>query len=117
MWNALYTVRGRNAIFGAFNLWCALNHVTVKINRIGKPSIHALQWRFESTCKSLMCPAGFSTSGKPCSARRKSQCHILCLSAVPKLQRHASEKAPCTCGAWVTFCAWPAAAPAGDLVQ
>lgn len=86
VWNALYTVRGRNAIFGAFNLWCALNHVTAKITRIGKPSIHALQWRFESTSKSFMCPAGRSTSGKPCSARRQPQCHILCLSAVPKLQ-------------------------------
>ena len=70
VWNALYTVRSRDAIFGAFNLWCALNHVTVKITRIGKPSVHAVQWRIPSTCKTSMCPAGFSTSGMPYSARR-----------------------------------------------
>ena len=42
VWNVLYVVRGRDAIFGAFNLWCALNHVTVKITRIGKLSIHSI---------------------------------------------------------------------------
>ncbi|CAL5221947.1 g4224 [Coccomyxa viridis] len=34
VWNATYIVRGRQAIFGAFQLWCALNHIKVKINRI-----------------------------------------------------------------------------------
>ena len=36
LWNATYIVRGRQAIFGAFQLWCALNHIEVKINRIGE---------------------------------------------------------------------------------
>ncbi len=36
MWNATYIVRGRQAIFGAYQLWCALNHIEVKINRIGE---------------------------------------------------------------------------------
>ncbi|CAL8465499.1 g5035 [Coccomyxa elongata] len=34
VWNALYIVRGRKAIFGAVNLWCYFNHINVKINRI-----------------------------------------------------------------------------------
>ena len=34
VWNLAYTVTGRRAIFGVFNLWCTLNHVNVKINRI-----------------------------------------------------------------------------------
>ena len=37
VWNATYSVRGRPAIFGAYQLWCALNHIEVKINRIGAP--------------------------------------------------------------------------------
>ena len=37
MWNATYIVRGRQAIFGAFQLWCALSQIEVKINRIGEP--------------------------------------------------------------------------------
>ncbi len=36
VWNATYIVRGRQAIFGAFQLWCALNHIEIKINRIGE---------------------------------------------------------------------------------
>lgn len=35
MWNAMYIVEGREAIFGAVNLWCSINDITVKINRIG----------------------------------------------------------------------------------
>ncbi len=35
VWNALYIVKGRKAIFGAVNLWCYFNHIDVKINRIG----------------------------------------------------------------------------------
>lgn len=35
VWNAMYIVRGRKAIFGAVNLWCYFNHIDVKINRIG----------------------------------------------------------------------------------
>ena len=42
----MYTVRGRRAIFGAVNLWCSLNNIDVKINRIGAPrfsvDIHTL---------------------------------------------------------------------------
>ncbi|CAK0786568.1 hypothetical protein CVIRNUC_009781 [Coccomyxa viridis] len=34
VWNLAYTVTGKRAIFGVFNLWCTLNHVNVKINRI-----------------------------------------------------------------------------------
>ncbi|EIE23049.1 hypothetical protein COCSUDRAFT_63431 [Coccomyxa subellipsoidea C-169] len=34
VWNIMYTVRGRRAIFGAVNLWCSLNNIDVKINRI-----------------------------------------------------------------------------------
>ena len=37
MWNLAYTVTGKRAIFGVFNLWCTLNHVNVKINRICEP--------------------------------------------------------------------------------
>lgn len=37
VWNILYTVKGRRAIFGAINLWVSLNHVNVKISRIGDP--------------------------------------------------------------------------------
>ena len=35
MWNAMYVVRGRQAIFGAVNLWCSMNKIEVKINRMG----------------------------------------------------------------------------------
>ena len=37
VWNLAYTVTGKRAIFGVFNLWCTLNHVNVKINRICEP--------------------------------------------------------------------------------
>ena len=36
MWNALYVVKGRQAIFGAVNLWCSMNKIEVKINRMGE---------------------------------------------------------------------------------
>ena len=35
VWNAMYVVRGRQAIFGAVNLWCSMNKIEVKINRMG----------------------------------------------------------------------------------
>lgn len=36
VWNAMYVVRGRQAIFGAVNLWCSMNKIEVKINRMGE---------------------------------------------------------------------------------
>ena len=48
VWNATYIVRGRQAIFGAFQLWCALNHIEVKINRIGEPPLSPLERAFSS---------------------------------------------------------------------
>jgi hypothetical protein len=40
VWNAMYIVRGRAAIFGAINLWCSLNRISVKINRLGAQQPH-----------------------------------------------------------------------------
>lgn len=37
VWNAVYVVKGWQAIFGAMHLWCALNHIEIEINRIGAP--------------------------------------------------------------------------------
>lgn len=42
VWNIMYTVRGRRAIFGAVNLWCSLYNIDVKINRIGTALCSAL---------------------------------------------------------------------------
>ena len=57
VWNLAYTVTGKRAIFGVFNLWCTLNHVNVKINRICKPlsgpSLSQLHVR-----KCMSCPHG-----------------------------------------------------------
>ena len=36
VWNSMYIVKGRQAIFGAVNLWCSMNKIEVKINRMGE---------------------------------------------------------------------------------
>ena len=57
VWNLAYTVTGKRAIFGVFNLWCTLNHVNVKINRICKPTLRTFSESAacgESACHALM---------------------------------------------------------------
>ena len=80
-------MRGREAIFGAINLWCSLNRITVKINRLGARRHVACCWfcQLGTVMRILQAPLLLLyTGGNPLS---------MCTAGSPacRLQAHTGE--------------------------
>ena len=76
MEHRLHCARDGRPIFGAINLWCSLNRISVKINRLGArrhvPYVQAAVANWELTCT-------WYAASKSCCKRKDLRTHLQCM--------------------------------------